>query len=71
VWYEALSHSYLAFVASLQLLSVPTNWDYHNRLESTTTWSKWGSVMREELEALRKNETWELTPSNREEGGKL
>jgi hypothetical protein len=25
VWYDALSHSYLAFVASLQLLSVPTN----------------------------------------------
>ena len=53
--YEGLSPSYRAFAASLQLVSVPTDWKVAQQDP------KWCAAMREELEALRKNKTWELT----------
>ena len=55
VSYEALSPSYIAFVASLQSISIPTDWRAAKRDQ------KWFAAMKEELEALRKNKTWELT----------
>ena len=55
VSYEGLSSSYRSFVASLQLVSTPTDW----RVAQQDP--KWCAAMREELEALRKNQTWELT----------
>ena len=55
VSYEGLSPSYRTFVASLQLVSTPTDW----RVAQQDP--KWCAAMREELEALRKNQTWELT----------
>jgi hypothetical protein len=55
VSYEALSPSHLAFVASLQLVHIPTDWTVAKQDP------KWCVAMREELEALRKNQTWELT----------
>ncbi|KAK1609557.1 hypothetical protein QYE76_033230 [Lolium multiflorum] len=55
VSYEALSPSHLAFVASLQLVHIPTDWTVAKQDP------KWCAAMREELEALRKNQTWELT----------
>jgi hypothetical protein len=51
VSYEALSPSYRAFVASLQLVSIPTDWRVARQDP------KWCAAMREELEALRKNRT--------------
>ena len=56
VSYEALSPAYKAFVASLQSVSVPTDW------KKAKEDSKWRMAMEEELEALCKNKTWVLTP---------
>jgi hypothetical protein len=53
--YEALSPSFRAFVASLQTVSVPKDWKAA-RLDP-----RWCNAMMEELEALKKNKTWELT----------
>ena len=55
VSYEALSPSYKAFVASLQSTAVPSDW------RAAKQDQKWFAAMKEELEALRKNRTWELT----------
>jgi len=55
VSYEALSPSHRAFVTSLQLVNIPTDWKVAQQD------AKWCAAMREELEALRKNQTWELT----------
>jgi hypothetical protein len=55
VSYNALSPSYKAFVASLQVLLIPRDW----KTTKQNPW--WGEAMVEELEALRKNKTWELT----------
>jgi hypothetical protein len=54
VSYEALSPSYKAFVASLQSVSIPTDWKVAKEDK------KWRAAMLEELQALRKNKTWEL-----------
>ena len=56
VSYEALSPAYKAFVASLQCVSIPTDW------KKAKEDSKWRMAMVEELEALCKNKTWVLTP---------
>jgi hypothetical protein len=53
--YEALSPSYRAFVAALQAVNIPSDW------QTAKLDPKWCAAMREELEALRKNQTWELT----------
>jgi hypothetical protein len=53
--YEALSPSYKSFVASLQSIAIPTDWRAAKRDQ------KWFVAMKEELDALRKNKTWELT----------
>lgn len=53
--YDGLSSSYKAFIASLQSVSVPTNWKIAKQDP------KWCEAMREELEALKKNQTWEMT----------
>ncbi|XP_071679982.1 uncharacterized protein [Lolium perenne] len=53
--YEALSPTFRAFVASLQTVSVPKDWKAA-RLDP-----RWCNAMMEELEALKKNKTWELT----------
>jgi hypothetical protein len=53
--YEALSPPYNAFVAFLQSIAIPTEWRVAKRDQ------KWFAAMNEELEALRKNMTWELT----------
>lgn len=50
-----LSPSYRAFVASLQTISIPSDWKVAKQDP------KWCAAMGEELEALRKNETWVLT----------
>jgi hypothetical protein len=55
VSYKALSHSYRAFVMSLHLVNIPTDWKVAQQDV------KWCAAMREELGALRKNRTWELT----------
>jgi hypothetical protein len=49
--YEALSLSYKAFLASLQSIAIPTDWRAAKRDQ------KWFATMKEELEALRKNNT--------------
>ena len=56
VSYEALSPAYKAFVASLQLVSLPTDW------KAAKVDPKWRAAMIEEMEALSKNKTWVLTP---------
>ena len=56
VSYEALSPAYKAFVASLQSVSIPTDW------KKAKEDSKWYMAMVEELEALCKNKTWVITP---------
>jgi hypothetical protein len=53
--YEALSAPFRAFVASLQVVSVPKDW------KTAKLDPRWCNAMMEELEALRKNRTWELT----------
>jgi hypothetical protein len=55
VSYEALSPSYKAFVASLQSIAILTDWRVAKKDQ------KWFAAMKEELDALRKNKTWELT----------
>jgi hypothetical protein len=55
VSYNALSPSYKAFAASLQVVSIPRDW------QTTKQDPRWCEAMVEELEALRKNKTWELT----------
>ena len=55
VSYESLSPSYKAFVASLQSTAIPRDW------RAAKQDQKWFAAMKEELEALRKNKTWELT----------
>ena len=54
VSYECLSPSYRTFVASLQSMSIPTDW------KAAKQDPKWRQAMMEELDALRKNKTWEL-----------
>lgn len=56
VSYEALSSSHKTFVASLQYMSIPTDW------KKAKEDSKWRVAMMEELEALCKNKTWVLIP---------
>ena len=53
--YEALSPSFRAFIASLQTVSIPKDW------ETAKQDPKWREAMIEELEALKKNKTWVLT----------
>jgi hypothetical protein len=48
VSYEALSPSYCAFVTSLQLVNISTDWKVAQQD------AKWCAAMKEELEALRK-----------------
>ena len=55
VSYDALSPSYKAFVASLQSATIPRDW------KAAKQDQKWFAAMKEELDALRKNKTWELT----------
>jgi hypothetical protein len=55
VSYKCLSPSYRAFVASLQSISIPTDW------KAAKQDPKWRQAMMEELDALRKNKTWELS----------
>lgn len=55
VSYEASSPSFKAFVASLQLVSVPKDW------KMAKEDPKWRAAMVEEHEALIKNKTWVLT----------
>jgi len=55
VSYDALSPSYRAFVTLLQTVLIPSDWKVAKQDP------KWCAAMREELEALRKNETWVLT----------
>lgn len=54
VSYEALSSSYKAFVASFQIATIPKDW------KEAKQDPRWREAMMEELEALRKNKTWEL-----------
>ena len=54
VSYDALSPSYKAFVASLQTVAIPRHW------KEAKQDPRWREAMMEELEALRKNKTWEL-----------
>jgi transposase InsO family protein len=63
--YEALSAPFRAFVASLQVVSVPKDW------KTAKLDPRWCNAMMEELEALRKNRTWELTylPEGKKGGG--
>ena len=56
VSYEALSPAHKAFVASLQLVSLPTDW------KAAKVDPMWRVAMIEELEALSMNKTWVLTP---------
>ena len=56
VSYEALSPAHKSFVASLQLVSLPTDW------KAAKVDPKWRAAMIEEMEALSKNKTWVLTP---------
>lgn len=52
--YDALSASYKVFIASLQAMVIPSDW------RNAKKDPKWCAAMREELEALRKQRTWEL-----------
>jgi hypothetical protein len=52
--YKALSLSHRAFVASVQTVTIPRDW------QSTKQDPKWQEAMIEELEALKKNKTWVL-----------
>lgn len=53
--YKALSDSVRALVASLQAVSVPKDW------KAAKLDPAWCNAMMEELEALKKNKTQELT----------
>ena len=52
--YDGLSASYKVFIASLQAVVIPSDW------KNAKKDPKWCAAMREELEALRKQRTWEL-----------
>jgi Reverse transcriptase (RNA-dependent DNA polymerase) len=52
--YSNISPVYGAFIASLDIISIPKCW------QVTKDDPKWKSAMLEELEALDKNKTWEL-----------
>jgi hypothetical protein len=54
VSYTSLSPSYRAFIASLQSVMIPRDW------KASKQDPKWHEAMREELNALKKNKTWEL-----------
>jgi hypothetical protein len=56
VSYTSLSPSYRAFIASLQSVMIPRDW------KAAKQDPKWHEAMREELNALEKNKTWELVP---------
>jgi hypothetical protein len=54
VSYTSLSPSYKTFIASLQSVVIPRDW------KAAKQDPKWHEAMREELNALEKNKTWEL-----------
>lgn len=54
VSYDSLSPSYRAFVSSLSSVSIPQGW------KEAIMDSNWKEAMVEEMQALRKNDTWEL-----------
>jgi hypothetical protein len=54
VSYTSLSPSYRAFIASLQSVMIPRDW------KASKQDPKWHEAMREKLNALKKNKTWEL-----------
>lgn len=55
VSYSHLSSSYRAFVSNISSVSIP------NHFQDALATSKWKLSMIEEMKALRKNDTWELT----------
>jgi len=54
VSYESLSPAYRAFIASLQCVQIPRDW---NEAKHDP---KWREAMLEELRALEKNKTWDI-----------
>jgi hypothetical protein len=51
-----LSKSYESFVNQISVVSVP------NKVQDALCDPKWSKAMEEEMEALQKNDTWELVP---------
>jgi hypothetical protein len=56
VSYSHISPAHGAFIASLDIVSIPKCWQVAKEDP------KWKAAMLEELEALKKNKTWELVP---------
>lgn len=52
--YNSISPAYKSFLASLHSVPVPNNWQVAKQDP------RWLSAMKEELQALEKNDTWEL-----------
>ena len=55
VSYEGLSPSFRSFVANISAIQIPSN--IHDALKVP----KWRAAVREEVQALEKNGTWEIT----------
>ena len=55
VSYEGLSPSFRSFVANIFAIQIPSN--IHDALKVP----KWRAAVREEVQALEKNGTWEIT----------
>ncbi|KAL0445915.1 UNVERIFIED_CONTAM: Retrovirus-related Pol polyprotein from transposon RE1 [Sesamum latifolium] len=53
---HSTSSTYMSFVASLSILQEPTSFSEANKHE------EWREAIRNEIEALEKNNTWRLTP---------
>jgi hypothetical protein len=56
VSYDSLSSTYKAFVASLDPMQSPNDW------REAKQDPRWHQAMLDELEALKKNKTWNLVP---------
>src|SRR4051812_12018205 len=54
--YASIPPAYKSFIASLHSVSIPKNWQVAKQDP------RWLSAMQEELQALKKNNTWELVP---------
>ena len=63
--YERCSFSFKNFIASLDSTSLPTDW------KDAMKDPRWNAAMLEEMEALKKNKTWELVtlPKDKEPVG--